>query len=74
MRAEIRIETADERLRPAGSEVERLWCDNSRAAELLGWRPAYAGRDGFRRGLAETVAWFAPASNRAGYRPHVYNV
>ena len=74
MQTEIVIETDDVRLRPAASEVERLWCDNSRAADLLSWRPAYAGRDGFCRGLAETVAWFAPAQNRAGYKPHLYNV
>ena len=74
MESDITIETADERLRPAASEVERLWCENARAAELLNWRPAYAGREGFRRGLAETVAWFAPAQNRAGYKPHLYNV
>ena len=74
MDTEITLESADERLRPDASEVERLWCDNHRAADLLGWKPYYAGRDGFRRGLAETVAWFAPAHNRAGYRPHLYNV
>jgi dTDP-glucose 4,6-dehydratase len=73
MDTEITVETADERLRPDTSEVERLWCDNRRAAERLGWTPAYAGRDGFRRGLAETVAWFAPAGNRAHYKPHLYN-
>lgn len=74
METAITIETADERLRPDASEVERLWCDNSRAATKIGWSPAYAGREGFRRGLAETVAWFAPAGNRAGYKPHLYNV
>jgi NAD dependent epimerase/dehydratase len=74
MGCDITIETDDARLRPEASEVERLWCDNSRATELLGWTPRYAGRDGFARGLAETAAWFAPAHNRAGYKPHMYNV
>ncbi|MCS3765311.1 NAD-dependent 4,6-dehydratase LegB [Bradyrhizobium centrosematis] len=64
----------EQRLRPASSEVERLWADNSRARELTGWVPAYAGRDGFRRGLAETVAWFRDHSNLRRYRVGIYNV
>lgn len=74
METEITIETADERLRPDASEVERLWCNNRLAHDLLDWQPDYAGHEGFRRGLAETVAWFAPETNRVGYKPHVYNV
>ena len=37
-------------------------------AELTGWQPAYAGLEGFRRGLAQTAEWFYPA-NLALYRP-----
>lgn len=54
MGVEIRIETEDTRLRPDASEVERLWCNNAKAADLIGWQPAHAGWEGFRRGLAET--------------------
>lgn len=69
---EIRADT--ERVRPAASEVDRLWCDNARAASLLRWRPALGGREGFRRGLEQTFAWFADPANRAAYRPHIYSV
>ena len=69
---EIEIETDPQRLRPAASEVERLWCNNARAARLLDWRPAYNGRDGLRRGLTETVSWFARPENRRHYRPGAY--
>jgi NAD dependent epimerase/dehydratase len=48
----------DERVRPAASEVERLLADNAKAARLIGWRPQFAGRDGFRRGIERTVEWF----------------
>jgi dTDP-glucose 4,6-dehydratase len=46
------------RLRPAASEVERLWADNSKATRLIGWRPQFSGREGLRRGLEMTVKWF----------------
>jgi dTDP-glucose 4,6-dehydratase len=74
MNAQIEIETEEARLRPANSEVERLWADNSRARTLLGWEPAYGGRDGFKRGLAETATWFADPENRKSYKADIYNI
>lgn len=74
MGVEIRIETEDTRLRPDASEVERLWCDNRKAAEMIGWQPAHAGLTGFRRGLKATIDWFANPTNRVGYKAHLYNV
>ena len=74
MNAPIEIITDEQRLRPEGSEVERLWASNARAAELLGWQPEYGGLDGFRRGLRETVDWFLEPNRLAGYKPHAYNV
>jgi NAD dependent epimerase/dehydratase len=74
MGVDIEIETDEQRLRPAASEVERLWASNEKARVLLGWRPAYGGREGFLRGLAETVAWFTEPANLARYRPELYNL
>jgi NAD dependent epimerase/dehydratase len=74
MGVSIEIVTDDKRLRPDNSEVERLWAANTKARELLGWAPSYGGRDGFLRGLAKTVRWFAEADNRAGYKAGIYNV
>lgn len=74
MGAEIEIVTDDERLRPAKSEVERLWASNAKALDLLGWQPRYGGGDGFRRGLAETVAWFREPAHLAGYKSGIYNI
>ncbi len=71
---EIEIETDDVRLRPDASEVERLWCDNARAKAALSWQPAYDGRDGLRRGLIETLDWFADPGHRAAYKPQIYQV
>jgi len=48
-----RVATRSERVRPEGSEVDRLVSDNRLAAELLGWRP----RVSLREGLERTIAW-----------------
>lgn len=74
MQVDIEIESDETRLRPANSEVERLWAHNRKAAEILGWSPEYAGREGFRRGLQETVAWFSDPANLARYKVGCYNV
>ena len=74
MGAAIEIETDAQRVRPALSEVERLWADNAKARNLLGWSPAYGGREGMRRGLAETVAWFTDPANLAQYKSNLYNI
>ncbi len=74
MKVEAEITTDPQRVRPGDSEVERLWADNIRANELMQWRPKYGGHAGFRRGLEETIAWFAEPANRAGYRPQKYSV
>ena len=74
MGVEIDILTDEQRLRPEKSEVERLWAANDKARELLGWQPQYRGLDGFRRGLAKTVAWFSKASHLASYKSDIYNL
>jgi NAD dependent epimerase/dehydratase len=65
----LEIATEPERLRPENSEVDRLWADTTKARELLGWEPLYGGREGFRRGLGETAAWFGDPENLKCYRP-----
>ncbi len=74
MGTSIDIETDEQRLRPKNSEVERLWADNGKARELLGWKPAFAGREGLRRGIAETAAWLTKPENLALYKTDKYNI
>lgn len=64
----------EDRLRPPQSEVERLFAGTELAQELFDWQPAYGGRDGFVRGLAETAEWFRDPANLAMYKPDRYNV
>jgi dTDP-glucose 4,6-dehydratase len=74
MNVQIEIETDDVRLRPDKSEVERLWADNTKALELTGWQPEFAGKAGLRRGLAETIKWFADPVNLSCYKADRYNI
>ena len=62
------------RLRPPDSEVERLFSDNSKARELLGWEPELKGIEGFKVGLKRTADWFADPVNLARYRTNAYTV
>lgn len=66
--ADVRIECEDQRLRPPGSEVERLLADNRLAAEVVGWKPAVS----LETGLQRTIDWFR--ENAGSYRADVYNV
>jgi dTDP-glucose 4,6-dehydratase len=65
---DLPIVTEEQRLRPTGSEVLRLWADNRKAAELIGWRPQVS----LDEGLARTVEWIR--QNLGRYRPGVYEV
>lgn len=71
---DIEFTTDEQRMRPAGSEVERLWADNARAKALAGWEPEYAGMEGLRRGLTETIEWFSDPANLGRYKADTYNI
>ena len=74
MGVNLTIETDEQRLRPEKSEVNRLWAENKKAKELIGWEPQYGNKDGFRRGLKETIEWFTNPKNLAQYKADVYNI
>ena len=74
MDREVEITSDEQRLRPAGSEVERLWADNTRARHMAGWSPEYGGLEGFKRGLRETIEWFSVPANLRRYRAGLYNI
>jgi dTDP-glucose 4,6-dehydratase len=64
MQTEIEITADEQRFRPERSEVDRLWASNSKALKLLDWRPAFAGVDGLKRGLEQTVEFITYESSR----------
>jgi dTDP-glucose 4,6-dehydratase len=74
MHAEVEIENDEQRLRPEKSEVERLWADNKKAAELLNWHPDFSNLDGLSRGLEKTIEWFSDPKNLQIYKHGTYNI
>ncbi|MGE4192501.1 MAG: NAD-dependent 4,6-dehydratase LegB [Pseudodesulfovibrio sp.] len=74
MGADIEIVCEQERIRPAKSEVERLFAGNEKAKRLTGWEPEFGGLDGFKRGLKLTAEWFADADNLRRYKADIYNI
>ncbi len=74
MDKEITIDTDIQRIRPENSEVERLWAENAKAKRLTGWDPVYNDREGLRKGLSETIAWFTNEDNLKLYKSDIYNV
>ena len=74
MKTEVSFVSENERMRPQDSEVERLWADNTKAEKLFGWKPTFSGKDGLRRGLEQTVAWFRQPENLKAYKSDIYNL
>ena len=74
MQKEVQVITEEQRLRPKDSEVERLWADNSKAKELLGWRPEFSSEEGLTKGLLKTIEWFLEPKNIALYKTNRYNI
>lgn len=74
METSVEVEVEDERLRPEGSEVDRLLADNAKAHRLFGWTPLFSGLEGFRRGLTLTIDWFSDPENLSLYRRTGYSV
>lgn len=74
MGAEVEVVQDESRMRPEASEVERLFAGTEQAQELFGWNPAFGGRDGFLRGLAETAEWFQDPANLTAYKTDRYNI
>ena len=70
MCVEATVVQESERLRPPNSEVQRLWCDNSKLRRLCGFGPLCS----LQEGIARTVAWFRDDRNLCRYKELIYNV
>lgn len=70
MRSDVEFVEDEERIRPGGSEVFRLWCDNTLINSLTGFSPQYS----IEQGLERTVEWFLNSDNLKKYKPDIYNV
>lgn len=58
------------RIRPKGSEVERLLGSNEKIRRITGWIPQYS----LDEGLRDTISWIKKAENLKLYKPDIYNM
>ena len=72
-KTKIKFVQDKERMRPKKSEVNRLISLNKKAKKILKWSPKYSGKDGFNKGLKETVEWFSNKENLSKYKSNLYN-
>lgn len=64
----IVISIDEKRVRPANSEVERLFCSNNKLLQNTNWKPKYD----LDKGLIETIGWIKEHTQL--YKPGIYNV
>jgi NAD dependent epimerase/dehydratase len=70
MNSDVEFITDEQRIRPKNSEVQRLWCDNTKINKLTGFKPKYS----IKEGLAKTIEWFSIKENLKKYKSDIYNV
>lgn len=67
MNADIEYNIENRRIRPDGSEVERLCCDNAKLLQSTNWLPEFT----LDSGLKETIGWFE--KHKKIYKADIYN-
>lgn len=70
MKSDVKFVTETQRLRPANSEVFRLWGDNTLIKSLTNWLPGVS----LEEGLTKTIDWFSNEANLAKYKTGIYNL
>jgi dTDP-glucose 4,6-dehydratase len=68
MKKDLPLATDNDRVRPQGSEVDRLCADTGKARTQLGWSPRFT----LELGLSQTIEWIR--ANQERYRTGVYVV
>jgi len=64
----VEIISDEQRIRPDKSEVERLFCDNTKIKANTAWLPNY----NLESGLKETIEWIQ--NNQSYFKTDIYNV
>ena len=70
MDTDIAINSSNKRIRPRNSEVERLFCDNSKLIKHTSWKPKYS----LIQGINEVIEWMKIPPNMNLYKTGQYNV
>jgi dTDP-glucose 4,6-dehydratase len=66
--SKVEILSDEQRIRPDKSEVERLFCNNTKIKSNTAWNPNY----NLVSGLTETIEWIG--NNLSYFKPEIYNV
>ena len=66
--------TDKKRIRPSKSEVMRLLAKNTKAKNILNWKPSYNSLKGFKISLEKTIKWFQKEENLNSYKYDKYNI
>jgi NAD dependent epimerase/dehydratase len=70
MSSDVTFINDQQRIRPEKSEVYRLWCDNKKINELVGYKPNFSIEDG----LKKTIDWITKPEHLKIYKSEIYNV
>ena len=70
MGEKLTIKSSVERVRPKNSEVERLFCDNTKLLKHTSWRPRYTLTDG----ITKVIEWMENPENLNYFKSDKYNV
>jgi nucleoside-diphosphate-sugar epimerase len=70
MNVKLSIKSTDERIRPKNSEVERLFCDNTKLLEYTEWKPNYS----LEKGISVVIEWMKKSENLNYFKSDEYNV
>jgi len=70
MNVKLSIKSTDERIRPKNSEVERLFCDNTKLLKYTEWKPNYS----LEKGISVVIEWMKKSENLNYFKSDEYNV
>jgi len=70
MNVEVTIKSSAERIRPENSEVERLFCDNTKLLKHTSWKPNYT----LKQGIGKVIEWMKKSENLNYFKSDRYNV
>jgi len=70
MNPKAKIISDEQRIRPANSEVFRLFGSNELLKEMTSWKQ----ETNLQQGLKQTIEWFSKPTNLAKYKSDIYNL
>ena len=70
MSSDVTFINEEKRKRPKKSEVFRLWCDNKKIKDLVG----FESQVDIKNGLKKTIDWLIKPENLKLYKSEIYNV